>query len=60
MQLGLNILESIKSNKLEKYTKFYQASTSEMFGNTNSRTISEKNNFEPLSPYHPQSYIRIG
>ena len=47
----LNILESIKSNKLEKKTKFYQASTSEMFGNTNSKKISEKNNFEPLSPY---------
>ena len=48
---ALNILESIKSNKLEKFTKFYQASTSEMFGNTNAKTISEKNNFEPLSPY---------
>ena len=47
----LNILESIKSNKLEKFTKFYQASTSEMFGNTNTKTISEKNHFEPLSPY---------
>ena len=47
----LNILESIKSNRLEGKTKFYQASTSEMFGNTNSKKISEKNNFEPLSPY---------
>ena len=47
----LNILESIKSNRLEKKTKFYQASTSEMFGNINSNKISEKNNFEPLSPY---------
>ena len=47
----LNILESIRSNRLQKITKFYQASTSEMFGNINTKQISEKNNFEPLSPY---------
>ena len=47
----LNILESIKSCKLEKKTKFYQASTSEMFGNINSKKISEIDRFEPLSPY---------
>ena len=47
----LNILESIKSSKLEKKTKFYQASSSEMFGNSKSKKINEKNNFEPLSPY---------
>ena len=29
---ALRILESIRSNKLEKKTKFYQAGTSEMFG----------------------------
>ncbi len=48
---ALNILESIKSCKLEKKTKFYQASTSEMFGNINSAKISETDRFEPLSPY---------
>ena len=29
---ALRILESIRNNKLEKKTKFYQAGTSEMFG----------------------------
>ena len=47
----LNILESIKSCKLEKQTKFYQASTSEMFGNINKSKINETDRFEPLSPY---------
>ena len=47
----LNILESIKANNLKKKTKFYQASTSEMFGNVNSKKISENNTFQPLSPY---------
>ena len=48
---ALNILESIKSCGLEKKTKFYQASTSEMFGNISSKKISEDDRFEPLSPY---------
>ena len=47
----LNILESIRSCNLSKKTKFYQASSSEMFGNKTSNKINEKNNFEPLSPY---------
>ena len=48
----LNILESIRSFKLIKKTKFYQASSSEMFGNANSKKIiNEKDKFEPLSPY---------
>jgi GDPmannose 4,6-dehydratase len=47
----LNILESIKSCNLINKTKFYQASTSEMFGNINSKKINERDRFEPLSPY---------
>ena len=35
----LNILEAIKTLNLEKKTKFYQASTSELFGK-----VQEKNN----------------
>jgi len=44
-----NIVECIKKNKLD--TRFYQASTSEMFGNTNSDLQSEKTKFCPVSPY---------
>ncbi len=47
----LRILEALRVLKLQKKTKFYQASTSEMFGNINSKKISESDRFEPLSPY---------
>jgi GDPmannose 4,6-dehydratase len=46
----LRILESIRLNKLEKRTKFYQASTSEMFGSTKSPQ-NENSTFSPVSPY---------
>ena len=45
----LNILESIRNNDLN--IKFYQASTSEMFGNIKSYPQNEKTNFYPRSPY---------
>ena len=43
------LLEAIRhfSNK----TKFYQASTSEMYGNSNLKKQSEKTSFHPVSPY---------
>ncbi len=46
----LRMLEAIRVLKLQKKTKFYQASTSEIFGNT---TIpqNEKTPFRPRSPY---------
>ena len=47
----LNILESIKSCKLEKKTKFYQASTSEMFGKMIENPANENTPFYPRSPY---------
>ena len=47
----LRILEAIKFHKLEKYTKFYQAGTSEMYGNVQQIPQSEKTDFYPLSPY---------
>jgi len=46
----LRILESIRLNKLEKRTKFYQASTSEMFGSTKPPQ-NENSIFRPVSPY---------
>ena len=46
----LKILEIIKSLKLEKKVKFYQASTSEMFGSSPAPQ-NEKTEFMPTSPY---------
>ena len=47
----LRILESIRINKLEKKTKFYQAGTSEMFGKVQTIPQNEKTPFYPRSPY---------
>ena len=47
----LRILESIKSLGLEKKTKFYQASTSEMYGLVKTKKQNEKTPFYPRSPY---------
>ncbi len=46
----LRILEAIRILKLQKKTKFYQASTSEIFGNT-FIPQNEKTPFRPRSPY---------
>jgi len=46
----LRILDSIKTLKLEKKTKFYQAGTSEMFG-ASKPPQNEKTQFYPRSPY---------
>ena len=46
----LRILEAIKSLNLDKKIKFYQAGTSEMFGDAKPPQ-SEKSNFLPRSPY---------
>lgn len=46
----LRILEAIRILKLNKKTKFYQASTSEIFGNTQIPQ-NEKTPFKPRSPY---------
>ncbi len=48
---ALRILESIRSNKLEKKTKFYQAGTSEMYGKVQTIPQNEKTPFYPRSPY---------
>ena len=46
----LRLLEAIRILKLQKKTKFYQASTSEIFGNTYIPQ-NEKTPFRPRSPY---------
>ena len=48
---ALRILEAIKFHSFEKKIKFYQAGTSEMFGNIQSKIQNEKTAFYPLSPY---------
>tara|TARA_B100000767_G_scaffold270938_1_gene295596 strand:+ start:167 stop:1276 length:1110 start_codon:yes stop_codon:yes gene_type:complete len=47
----LRILEAIRILGLEKVTKFYQASTSELYGNVQEIPQSEKTPFYPRSPY---------
>lgn len=47
----LRLLEAIRVNGLEKKTKFYQASTSELFGLIQEPIQSEKTPFYPRSPY---------
>jgi GDPmannose 4,6-dehydratase len=48
---ALRILESIRILKLEKKTKYYQASTSEMYGMVKEAPQTEKTPFHPRSPY---------
>lgn len=47
----LRLLEAIKINKLINKTKFYQASSSEIFGDTTKRILNENSVFSPISPY---------
>ena len=48
---ALRILEAIRLLGLENKTRFYQASTSEMFGLTDGKMLNEDSKFYPRSPY---------
>ena len=48
---ALRILEAIRILKLEKKTKYYQASTSELYGSVKESPQNEKTPFYPRSPY---------
>jgi GDPmannose 4,6-dehydratase len=48
---ALRLLEAIRASKLEKKTRFYQASTSEMFGHVQEVPQTERTPFYPRSPY---------
>ncbi|MGD9591907.1 MAG: GDP-mannose 4,6-dehydratase [Candidatus Berkiella sp.] len=48
---ALRILEAIRILGLEKKTRYYQASTSELFGKVQSFPQNEKTPFYPRSPY---------
>jgi GDPmannose 4,6-dehydratase len=47
----LRLLEAIRILKLEKRVRFYQASTSELYGNTPHTPQNEETPFAPRSPY---------
>ena len=47
----LRILEAIRILGLEKKIRFYQASTSELYGNVKAKLQNEKTPFHPRSPY---------
>lgn len=47
----LNILEAIRQTDLIKSIKFYQASTSELYGEVISKPQNESTPFNPVSPY---------
>jgi GDPmannose 4,6-dehydratase len=47
----LKLLEAIKNNNLEKIVRFYQASTSELYGKVQETPQTEKTPFYPRSPY---------
>lgn len=49
----LRLLEAIRVNGLEKKTKFYQASTSEMFGGVGYNM--PETGYTETSPFHPRS-----
>ena len=48
---ALRVLEAIRTSGLEKKTKFYQASTSELFGEVQETPQRETTPFYPRSPY---------
>ena len=47
----LRILEAVHTSGLEKKTKIYQASTSELYGDVEECPQNEKTPFHPFSPY---------
>ena len=54
----LNILNAIKS--VNKKIKFYQASTSELYGNSKRKNSKRNTRFEPSSPYAISKFMLIG
>ncbi len=47
----LRLLEAIRILNFQNKTKFYQASTSEMFGNHGNKILNEQSVLKPVSPY---------
>lgn len=55
----LRILDAIRTNGLEKRVKFYQASTSELYGKVQEIPQKETTPFYPRSPYGKLQIILI-
>ena len=53
---SLSVLEVIRSTN--KFIKFYQASSSEMFGGEDEVTLNEESLFDPKSPYAASKSFR--
>ena len=51
MQAVMHMLEAIRTTGLERATRFYQASTSELYGKVHEVPQSEETPFHPRSPY---------
>ena len=47
----LRLLEAIRTAKLERVTRFFQASTSDLFGHPTQMPQTEETPFQPRSPY---------
>ena len=56
----LNLLQAIKDCGLSKKTKFYQASTSELFGEIQKKNNQKKLNFIPKVLMQLLNYLHIG
>ena len=56
----LRLLEAIRILGLEKKTRFYQASTSELYGKVAETPQRETTPFYPRSPMAPPSSMPIG
>ena len=56
----LNILDTIKKLNLEKKTKFYQASTSELFGEIQEKDNQKKQNSILKAHMLLPNYLHIG
>ena len=55
----LRILDAIRVAGLETYTRFYQASTSELYGKVVETPQSETTPFYPRSPYGVAKLVRM-
>lgn len=56
----LRLLDAIRTCNLDKKCKFYQASTSEMFGKVQETPQTETTPFYPRSPYGMDSSRQVG
>ena len=53
----VRLLDAIKTCRLEKSVKFYQASTSELYGKVIEVPQNEKTPFYPRSPYGIEDFL---